>query len=144
MRLFIVQFASFSRFEYLRLSGAFGSMWRNFSAHSVSKQNETIHSQTDQNVNLFHTQFDFSSLTRSALQSGENYNLMQRSHSRHVDPVDVNVDAGSSEHGQDGIAVAFLDALFEHDLVRKPDPPFPWVQTGENTRPSGHCKRVKN
>ena len=45
--------------------------------------------------------------------------LVDGGHARHVDPVDVDVHADPPQHPNDRLPVAFLDALVEHNLVRK-------------------------
>ena len=63
---------------------------------------------------------------------------MQGSHAGHVDPVDVDVDAGPPKHGDDGFSVGLLDALLKDDLIRKPDPSCARMGPGKETRPPGH------
>ena len=55
-----------------------------------------------------------------------------------VDPVDVDVDAGSAQHRHDGFPVRLLDALLEDHLVRETHPSNPWVLPREERGSSGH------
>ena len=64
--------------------------------------------------------------------------LVERSHAGHVDPVDVDVDAGSAQHRHDGLPVRLLDALLEDHLVRETHPSNPWVLPREERGSSGH------
>ena len=59
--------------------------------------------------------------------------LVDGRHARHVDPVDVDVHADPPQHPDDGLPVALLDALVEHDLVREPHAPLAGVRAREET-----------
>ena len=63
---------------------------------------------------------------------------MEGGHAGHIDPVHVDVDTDPPQHGHDGLAVALLDALLEHHLVREAHPPPAGVLPGEHARPPGH------
>ena len=45
--------------------------------------------------------------------------LMERRHPRHVDPVQVDLDTCPPQHVHDRVAVALLDVILEHHLVRE-------------------------
>ena len=63
---------------------------------------------------------------------------MYRSHSGHVDPVDVNIDTDPPEHPDDSISVTLLDAFVEDNLVREPDSSLARVGASKETCSSGH------
>ena len=63
---------------------------------------------------------------------------MQCCHPRHVDPVDVNVQAGPPQHADDHLPVCLLDALLKDNLIRKSHPADAWMSPGKETCPSGH------
>ena len=54
--------------------------------------------------------------------------LVQRSHPRHVDPVQIYVNTGASQHGHDRVPVTLTNMILEHHLVREPHSPLPRVQ----------------
>ena len=64
--------------------------------------------------------------------------LVDGRHARHVDPVDVDVHADPPQHPDDGLPVALLDALVEHDLVREPHAPLAGVRAREETGAPRH------
>ena len=59
--------------------------------------------------------------------------LVQGCHPGHVDPVQINVHAGSPQHVHDGVPIALLDVILEHHLVRESDSSLARVEPGEDT-----------
>ena len=59
--------------------------------------------------------------------------LVQGCHPGHVDPVQVNVHAGSPQHVHDGVPVALLDVILEDHLVRESDSSLARVEPGKDT-----------
>ena len=60
-----------------------------------------------------------------------------------VDPVDVDVDGGPSEHGDDVIGVLLFDGLLEDDLIGEANATFTRILPGENARTTTHLQRLK-
>ena len=52
--------------------------------------------------------------------------------------VDVDIDAGASQHTHDGFAVLFFDLVLEYHLIGEAHPPFTWIIPCEDTRSSAH------
>ena len=63
---------------------------------------------------------------------------MQSWHPRHVDPVDVNVQAGPPQHADDHLPICLLDALLKDNLIRKSHLPNARMSSGKEAGPSGH------
>ena len=70
---------------------------------------------------------------RKAVRERSGTDLVQRRHPGHVDPVQVNVHAGPPQHVHDGVAIALLDVILEHHLVRESDSSLARVEPGEDT-----------
>lgn len=63
---------------------------------------------------------------------------MQRCHPGHVDPVQVDVDAGPPQHVHDGVSVTLTNVILEHDLVREADTPLAGVEPRKHRGSAGH------
>ena len=64
--------------------------------------------------------------------------LVQGCHSRHVDPVNINLQANSPQHHHHHILLALLHAVVEDELVRKPDSLLPRMMASEKACPPRH------
>ena len=60
---------------------------------------------------------------------------MEGRHPGHVDPVEVDLDAGAPQHVHDRVPVTLLDVILEHNLVREPHSPLARVEPREHTGP---------
>ena len=63
---------------------------------------------------------------------------MQSWHPCHVDPVDVNLQAGPPQHANDHLPVCLLDTLLKDNLIRKSHSANAWMSSSKETGPSGH------
>ena len=68
--------------------------------------------------------------------------LMNRCHSWHCDPVDVDVDTDSPQHPDHRLPVALLDAFVEDNLIRKSHTSHSWLSSGKETGSSWHLPRM--
>ena len=60
---------------------------------------------------------------------------MKGRHPRHVDPVQVYLDAGSPQHVHDRVPVTLLDVILKHHLVREPHSPLAGIEPRKDTGP---------
>ena len=58
---------------------------------------------------------------------------MEGRHPRHVNPVQVDLDAGSPEHVHDCVPVTLLDVILEDHLVREPHSPLAGIEPRKHT-----------
>ena len=72
------------------------------------------------------------SLKAVTISQAAESDLVERCHPRHVDPVQVNVHAGSPQHVHDGVSVTLTNVILKHDLVWKADSSLARVEPREH------------